>query len=122
MRAAALDGTAETFALALTEFKGAGTYELGSPPPVTSPTLTGPGYVEWLRYDASGTPAAYVSASAAPVRLHITRYDRAQRLIAGEFAGELRAPDGQTVAIESGSFDVRYTAPLAKVPSHNGNR
>ncbi len=93
--------------ITLTGFRGVGHYELGNPPPDTSLVMSGPGYVELLHYD-QGVGVAYRSAATSPVRLIITRYDAAQRLIAGTFEGVLQAPADQTATIEEGSFEVRF--------------
>ncbi|MDQ2770285.1 MAG: hypothetical protein M3Y54_07275 [Bacteroidota bacterium] len=108
VRASVEHGTdSESFSFALTGFGKRASYQLGTPPPDDAPTLLGRGYAEIRLYE-QGSVVAYVSTSDSPVQVAITCHDAAQRVIAGTFSGLLRAPNGQTVTVEEGRFEVRY--------------
>lgn len=108
VRATVLNASTESFSLTLTGFHGIGRYELGSPPPPTSPAIIGPGYAELLRYHPTLGGVAFISTAGQPTHVCVTRYDSVYQVVEGTFEGIIKEPNGQSVSVEEGSFEVRY--------------
>jgi len=91
--------------LAITQFKGTGTYWLRLPE-AGADTST----LQLRRYTA-GTGTTFASRPTKPVRVEIIRFDPRQRVVEGTFAGRLFSPDGASLQVEEGSFSLRFTTP-----------
>lgn len=91
--------------LAITQFKGTGTYWLRLPK-AGADTST----LQLRRYTA-GTGTTFASRPTKPARIEIIRFDPQQRVVEGTFAGRLFSPDGASLHVEEGSFSLRFTAP-----------